>query len=355
MNYTETGDGTEVSSLQDGAFASGRTMEDLLGYVGGSGVSVLGNQIGESFLGTAESRSFRMGSRNCDLGGSLDVYFTYRTTDSGIEVYANYQNYMETPFVELRDGLEYPVVKDRTFLKLSPGESGDLDCLVQLRYTYGGVLRGVRDVVLATYRIFNVSDDKPKIVIWRMYTLRKDSLSDIAVGNRVNVSIGDVSIDTARVLRGETEFPAYVLVQTPRKLKVPYEIGVFYPQELLSCDTGFQNYYSKIDASIPGYARITITSRNNVQVKIPFRTVDGIDLHNRTVRYTSFSENDVFAEDGTGMDVTYNQGNVKIANPAYPILVTGVEESGSGTNVSAYVESYRNSGSGGVGTYFNPT
>lgn len=351
VQYSETGMEQHLSSWQDELSAS-RTMEDvanfLLDHAGES--QILGHESGNA-AGTAEGREFTLLSGNCDLDGALDMYFTYRTTDSGIEIYVNYQNYLETPYSELRDGLEYPVMKDRTYLKLAPGENGDLDCMIQLRYTYGGNVRGIRDVILATYRIYNVSDDKPKVVVCRVSTLRKDSLTDIEVGNRMKISAQGIRIDTARILRGDTDVPATIFIQTPKKLQVPYEIGLFYPEDMLSCAASEENYQYRIDASVPGYVRIFVETGDNVQVGIPFRTVEGIDLGNRTVRYMSFSEDPVFGHDGVRMGIDYSEGKIQIVNPAYPVLI-GNEVS---SDLSVYLSQFSVTGDLSSGTFLNPT
>lgn len=212
VQFTETSSTTHISAMWN-ELSAARTMDDVSKILYNQPIPIysMRHEAGNA-IGTVESQEFSVLSGNCNLDGALDIYFTYKTTDSGIRIYANYQNYIETPYVELRDGLEYPVIKDGTYVKLEPGESGDLNCMVQLRYMYGGNVRGIRDVVLASYRIYNVSDDKPKVVIRRISTLEKNSLSDVDIGNKMKISVKSINIDARDVNNGKFDVPTTVFI-----------------------------------------------------------------------------------------------------------------------------------------------
>lgn len=262
---------------------------------------------------------------------------------------------VDTPYSEIRDGKEYPVLKNGTYLKLGPGESGQVDCLTQFRYNYGGGVRGIRDAVLASYMVFNVSDDKPKVVIRRMSVIQRDSLLNNQEGNTMYVDISDVEIDSNLVAGGNMDAPATVFVNTPKTVKTPYRIGIFYPEDMLSCSGTRSTYQYEMDARTPGYVQLEINVGNDFQVDIPFRAIDGIDLGNRTSRYISFSENVVYGHDGVKMDVVYGNGRVMVTNPAYKVLVSNT--SSDVDVVSAYVSICENSDDlGGKRGYFlDPT
>ena len=54
---------------------------------------------------------------------------------------------------------------DNTYCKILPGENSLIDVVLQFTQYLNGVLMGVTDVRVATCKIYNVSDDKPKFVI----------------------------------------------------------------------------------------------------------------------------------------------------------------------------------------------
>lgn len=119
--------------------------------------------------------SFDVDSNNINLDNSCKLYVNYKKTDKKqIVLYFNYFNYLETPYVIYRDGLVYPDIVDNTYLKLNPGESGVLDVVVQFRYYYGNRLCGVKNIKTLSYMVYNVSDDKPKFVIKKVYQISKD-------------------------------------------------------------------------------------------------------------------------------------------------------------------------------------
>ena len=59
---------------------------------------------------------------------------------------------------------------------LKPGEYGELDIVVQVRYYVGEDLYGYRNIKMLTFRIHNLSDDKPKFYITKTYELRAGAL-----------------------------------------------------------------------------------------------------------------------------------------------------------------------------------
>ena len=97
------------------------------------------------------------------------IYVNYRKYDDGgsprIELYFNYMNYLDSPYLRMQDGRTYVDTIDNTYLRLKQDENGVLDLVVQFRYYKGGTLYGCRNLKLASYQIYNVSDDKPKFVM----------------------------------------------------------------------------------------------------------------------------------------------------------------------------------------------
>lgn len=56
-----------------------------------------------------------------------------------------------------------------SYLRLAPGESGFLNIYLQFRYYSGGVLAGFNTGRILGYKIFNVSDEKPKFLVKRVF------------------------------------------------------------------------------------------------------------------------------------------------------------------------------------------
>jgi hypothetical protein len=76
---------------------------------------------------------------------------------------------MNTPFIKIENSKIYSEILDGTYLKLEPGESGNLDIVVQVRYMKNNVVSGYKNIKLLTYQIYNISDEKPKFVIREIF------------------------------------------------------------------------------------------------------------------------------------------------------------------------------------------
>ena len=103
------------------------------------------------------------------LDNLLNIYVNYTKDSSGeIELFFNYINYICTPYVKFRG--EYLALDyiPGTYLRLKKGEDGLLDIVLQFKYYKDQhSLHGYKNVKVATYKIYNVSDDKPKFLIYK--------------------------------------------------------------------------------------------------------------------------------------------------------------------------------------------
>ena len=93
------------------------------------------------------------------------LHFNYAKGKNGIDLYVNYANYINSPYVKLVDGLPYLSLIEGTYLKLPPGGEGLIDIVIQFKQLVDGVLMAVKNIVVATFKVYNVSDDKPKFVL----------------------------------------------------------------------------------------------------------------------------------------------------------------------------------------------
>ena len=103
----------------------------------------------------------------------LNVYVNFnKDSEDGINLYFNYLNFISTPFVRFYGSKLKIDTIDRTYLKLRPGEDGKLDIVVQFKYYSDSThLYGYKNLKLVTYHIWNISDTKPKFLIYKESSL----------------------------------------------------------------------------------------------------------------------------------------------------------------------------------------
>lgn len=105
-------------------------------------------------------------SSTVDLSRLLKIFVNYKKSDgNAIDLYFNYFNWFDTPYIKMEDGLPYLDTIGGTYLKLKAGEDGDLDIIIQVKYYNGTQLCGYKNIKVLSYHIWNVSDDKPKFII----------------------------------------------------------------------------------------------------------------------------------------------------------------------------------------------
>ena len=112
-----------------------------------------------------------------EISNYLKIYVNWKKYKNGdndeIELFFNYPNLFLSPYsYKTKNGYFTTEYKPNTYLKLKSGQDGFLYIVFQFKfYDSAGILCGVRDLPIITYRIFNVSDDKPKFVITKTYEI----------------------------------------------------------------------------------------------------------------------------------------------------------------------------------------
>lgn len=104
----------------------------------------------------------------------LRVYMNYKKSQNGIVLYANYQNFVNSPFLCIRDGKTYIDKVPGTYAEIMPGENAELDIVLQFRRYNNKQLIGFQNVVVTTVQIYNLSDDKPKFLMKKLNAVQKD-------------------------------------------------------------------------------------------------------------------------------------------------------------------------------------
>lgn len=134
-----------------------------------------------------------------DVQDFLKLYVNYTYDDvDGITLYFNYNNLFCSPYLYRRNnGLFSVIFKQHTFKKIKPGENDNLDIIVQIRYhNFMGEVCGVKDIPVLSYKIYNVSDDKPKFIIKNNWILSKEK-SEYIVDIPVTINSATLFIENS--------------------------------------------------------------------------------------------------------------------------------------------------------------
>lgn len=165
---------TETPSTPLTVNVNKKTVDDVVSTTSSTGTFPMGAEEGS----IVETKIIDVSTSSSDVNKLLRMYVNYKKdpdNGNGLVLYFNYFNYLNTPFIRMEDFKIYSEIIEGTYLKLAPGESGKLDIVVQFKYYDDGIIRGVKNVKMLTYQIFNISDDKPKFIMREIYRIDKDS------------------------------------------------------------------------------------------------------------------------------------------------------------------------------------
>lgn len=147
-----------------------------------------------------------------DVKDFLKLYVNFAKDEDGqIILFFNYNNLFLSPYLYQRNnGKFYVEFKPETFKKIAPNESTNLDIVIQIKYfNQIGEVCGVKDMPVLSYKIYNVSDDKPKFIIKNTWILNEENVlyvrevpmnkenSAYLIINDSNINLGN---DLSRVL-----------------------------------------------------------------------------------------------------------------------------------------------------------
>lgn len=175
---------------------------------------------------------------SCDIADALNIQVNYsKDNDGRLTLFFNYANYINTPFVKYVDGNFKIDTIDRTYLMLKPGERGDLDIVVQARYYIGEELYGYRNIKMLTFRIHNLSDDKPKFYITKTYEIKPGELDIQKAAPTVELGVLPKEIDITSYSPEEQVHPIscdiVFTIAASRRMMVNSTIEVAYPAHMI--------------------------------------------------------------------------------------------------------------------------
>ena len=81
----------------------------------------------------------------------MKVYFSYQKSSDGITIYANYSNYLNSPFVKLNGSRLYVDTLERSYAEVKQDETKPLDIVLQFRQYSGDDVVGIQNVVVASF------------------------------------------------------------------------------------------------------------------------------------------------------------------------------------------------------------
>lgn len=273
--------------------------------------------------------------KNVDLDNLLDIYVNYKfDANNKIILYFNYYNYINSPFVEFKDtGKLKLYTVPRTYLKLKTGESGLLDIDVQFNVYQGKELRGTKLGTVLTYRIYNISDDKPKFVIQKVRQIKKDSLIASTSLLETYIIVKDMFIDlndddiqetdeiqfnqeiivnsTKEIVPGMTFYLYYNINELEYQAGMPHSASIEV-EEIIDESTEKQGNQTVTVREKTGILKITtIAYMSNTVLYVPFKTI----LPKRTIVANEIYE--------YGIDISDVNGNTVEKVAIDPILSPG--------------------------------
>ena len=206
-------------------------------------------------------------SEKTSVNKFMNIYVNYKKEDDdSITLYFNYNNYLATPYVKIDNGKVKTDIVQGTYLKLKSGESGVLDILVQFKYYEKTELYGYKNVILVSYEIYNISDDKPKFLIRKINQAEKDSYKKYELQDIV-IKPMDVSVELNEPVK---IFNVFITINGKYKINSLINFKLDYPEQLIELNgASFENCKVKNDN---GILDITTTKENISQLSLQFET-----------------------------------------------------------------------------------
>lgn len=271
------------------------------------------------------------GTEICEqLQKLLRIYASYKkdTDDHSITLYFNYFNYFDTPYIKIENQLLYSDMIQGTYLKLKAGEDGILDIVLQLRYCIGNEIYGYRNIKALSYRIWNLSDDKPKFLIRKTYEIQKDSLANEDIQSTLFISTPNVEVNLDQNHSDDSKIDITVPLDlaSVRMLSSELEMTVLYPPDIIQMIDGENVGYTieEIDNEV-GFAVLKITNTTLNAYQLRFQTTQAKqDFNILQDQECSLDITDIraFDIDGVPLDTVVECGSIRFVKNSAQILGT---------------------------------
>ena len=289
---------------------------------------------------------------NTSLEKLLKIHVNYKKEDNGtITLFFNCENYINTPYVKIDGGRVYSDIIPGTYLKLNSGESGNLDIVAQFRYYSGDELFGYRNIKLLSYKISNLSDDKPKFMIKNTYIVENDSENTLISNPQVKIKVNSLEIDCNKIILDNPQaiqkkytFHVDIDIISNTRISRGSFIEIEYPTNIMRPVEGNYSGYGVVNDQL-GTTKIVIASRDISKVRLYYETplvLAAMTSYGNRKYGIEISDVNISTISGKTFDVTSSAGTISIMNSKeYGIhtedgISSVVDESGSGQILAHY-------------------
>ena len=286
-----------------------------------------------------------MNSHTVDLARMMKLYINYKKNPETktLDLYFNYFNWFDTSYIKIIDNKTYIDTIEGTYLKLEAGKDGFLDIIIQVKYYNSDELCGYKNIKVLSYHIWNISDDKPKFLIQKVYEIEKDSqgIDDKALNASLNFASYNLVLDHFE-LDQIPEIPIWFTIASDCQLSSEVEFYVSYPSEILDLESGTYGVM-KIDndLGISGLNKIHIYNTNVKTHEIPFKsklTIGEITSKYKSQTMNILVEDAVFYEQsGRECNLSTNDCTVSFKKENQVILSTKKNQSGNAIQANSAI------------------
>ena len=278
-------------------------------------------------------------SSNSNMLEQLKIYASYKrdkTNNNSLTLYFNYYNYINSPYLKIDNQHDIKLdVIDGTYLKLKSGEDGILDLVVQFRYYNGKQLIGYKNCKITSYHIYNISDDKPKFLIQKIYQAEKDSFKNKYGTTHVHLELtSPTNIDIGLTPQSNIRFQVVANINYDQYLSAGWDFYIYYPNTILSIDTSVNAHtvgyvFDSAECDV-GLAHVIVTNPLQQNLIFNFFTIGG---------YTNLLKNvnrvfDISIDEPHIVDTHGNEALVDTTDTNFLVKKTGTGVLVANTNMT---------------------
>lgn len=183
----------------------------------------------------------------------------------------------------------------------------------------GNTVYGYKNATLVSYRIYNLSDDKPKFLIQRISMVEKDSLSKTHKNGTVTMTLPDLTYDLAELdetHRSEKmDIDFNINVNTDKDIDVTRSLFyVNYPETIMEFQSDVDQVGFVASVVNDGVLKIQITNKKIRSIKLSFKTTDtasSMSIYQDNTYMIYVDDDEIYDIDGYLVDFTSNIGSLK--------------------------------------------